>query len=177
MLVLSVPVALLRLSQVLCLVLDPPTHRLACDSARADRGKNKTVCLTRGNGHRYVMVIKADGAALDLETLATELASQDRPTNFRLQTSQAVDYISGGQKINAMPEVVKAGVNYRVAPQNSIGEIMHNVVEHLGPIVAKYGLDVKAFEADDEYKSYRDEQQQGLPAPPGRPTKSTTTAR
>lgn len=24
---------------VLCLVLDPPTHRLACDSVRADRGR------------------------------------------------------------------------------------------------------------------------------------------
>lgn len=90
----------------------------------------------------------------DLETLAKELASQDRPTNFRLQTSQAVDYVSGGQKINAMPEVVRVGVNYRVAPHNSIGEIMHNVVEHLSPIVAKYGLDVKAFEDDDEYESH-----------------------
>lgn len=93
----------------------------------------------------------------DLETLAKELASQDRPTNFRLQTSQAVDYISGGQKINAMPEVVKAGVNYRVAPQNSIGEIMHNVVKHISPIVAKYNLAITAFENDDEYKSYTDQ--------------------
>lgn len=90
----------------------------------------------------------------DLKTLAKELASQDRPTNFRLQTSQAVDYISGGQKINAMPEVIKAGVNYRVAPQNSIGEIMHNIVEHISPIVKKYNLAVKAFEKDDEYASY-----------------------
>lgn len=102
----------------------------------------------------------------DLETLAKELASQDRPTNFRLQTSQAVDYVSGGQKINAMPEVVKLGINYRVAPHNSIGEIMHNVVKHLGPIVAKYGLAVKAFEADDEYKSHiagHQQQQEVLP--------------
>lgn len=96
----------------------------------------------------------------DLETLAKELASQDRPTNFRLQTSQAVDYVSGGQKINAMPEVIKVGVNYRVAPHNSIGEIMHNVVEHISPIVAKYGIAVNAFEADDEYRSYVGQQQQ-----------------
>lgn len=38
-----------------------------------------------------------------LKELAKELASQDLSTNFRLQTSQAVDYIGGGQKINAMP--------------------------------------------------------------------------
>lgn len=96
----------------------------------------------------------------DLEALAQELASQDRPTNFRLQTSQAVDYVSGGQKINAMPEVVKVGVNYRVAPQNSIGEIMHNVVTYLGPIVEKYNLALAAFEDDDEYKSYHQEAHQ-----------------
>ncbi|KAG8170083.1 hypothetical protein KVR01_000828 [Diaporthe batatas] len=96
----------------------------------------------------------------DLEALARELASQDRPTNFRLQTSQAVDYVSGGQKINAMPEVVRVGVNYRVAPQNSIGEVMHNVVRHLGPIVDKYNLALAAFEDDDEYKSYGEDQNQ-----------------
>lgn len=38
----------------------------------------------------------------ELKELAKELASQDRSTNYRLQTSQAVDYIGGGQKINAM---------------------------------------------------------------------------
>jgi Gly-Xaa carboxypeptidase len=105
----------------------------------------------------------------DLDALAQELASQDRPTNFRLQTSQAVDYVSGGQKINAMPEVIKLGVNYRVAPQNSIGEIMHNVVKYISPVVDKYNLAVSAFEDDDEYKSYAD--RHGLPPPEtARPT-------
>lgn len=93
----------------------------------------------------------------DLETLARELASQDRPTNFRLQTSQAVDYIGGGQKINAMPEVISLGVNYRVAPQDSIGKVMHNVVKYTTPIAKKYGIKIEAFEADDEYQSYVDE--------------------
>lgn len=90
----------------------------------------------------------------DLPALAKELASQDRSTNFRLQTSQAVDYIAGGQKINAMPEKITIGVNYRVAPQDTIGKIMHNVVSHIGPVVSKYGLKVKAFEADEEYAGY-----------------------
>ncbi|KUI69953.1 Carboxypeptidase S [Cytospora mali] len=90
----------------------------------------------------------------DLETLAKELAGQDRPTNFRLQTSQAVDYIGGGQKINAMPEVITVGVNYRVAPQDSIGKVMHNIVTYIKPIVKKYGLGLKAFENDVEYKDY-----------------------
>lgn len=102
----------------------------------------------------------------DLQALAKELAGQDRSTNYRLQTSQAVDYIGGGQKINAMPEKITLGVNYRVAPQDSIGKVMHNVVSHITPIVKKYGLKVKAFEADDEYTSYQHQHQQdGVMAP------------
>lgn len=90
----------------------------------------------------------------DLKTLAKELSTQDRSTNFRLQTSQAVDYISGGQKINAMPEVIKVGINYRVAPQNSIPEIQGNILKYIKPIVKKYGLTVKPFEGDEEYEKY-----------------------
>lgn len=93
----------------------------------------------------------------DLKTLAKELASQDRSTNYRLQTSQAIDYIGGGQKINAMPEKITLGVNYRVAPQDSIGKVMHNVVKHIDPIVKKYGIKVTAFEADNEYSGYLSE--------------------
>lgn len=90
----------------------------------------------------------------DLKALAVELASQDRSTHYRLQTSQSVDYIGGGQKINAMPEKITLGVNYRVAPQDSIGKIMHNIVTHIKPIAKKYKVHIKPFESDDEYASY-----------------------
>lgn len=51
-------------------------------------------------------------------------------------------------------EVVTLGVNYRVAPQDSIGKVMHNIVSYIKPIAKKYGVKIKAFEADDEYASY-----------------------
>ncbi|KAH7150372.1 hypothetical protein B0J13DRAFT_440243 [Dactylonectria estremocensis] len=73
---------------------------------------------------------------------------------FMVQTSQAIDTISGGQKINAMPEVVSLGVNYRVAPQNSIAEVQHNVVKYVDATVQKYNLSVKAFEGDERYAAY-----------------------
>lgn len=114
---------------------------------------NHYVCQARYSPHAEPKVTKLLEKG-DLKTLAKELASQDRPTNFRLQTSQAVDYIGGGQKINAMPEVVTLGVNYRVAPQDSIGKIMHNIVSYTKPIAKKYGVKVKAFEADEEYIDY-----------------------
>ncbi|OHF03549.1 peptidase family M20/M25/M40 [Colletotrichum orchidophilum] len=90
----------------------------------------------------------------DLDALAAELVSLDRPTHYRLQTSQSVDYFQAGQKINAMPEKIKVGVNYRVAPQNSIPEIQHNVVKYISGIAGKYGIKIKAFEGDDEYEKY-----------------------
>ncbi|RFU34278.1 hypothetical protein B7463_g2096, partial [Scytalidium lignicola] len=90
----------------------------------------------------------------DLAALTEELISLDLSTHFRLQTSQSVDTIEGGQKINAMPEVVKLGVNYRVAPQNSIPEIQHNVVKYIRKIAKKFNLTVKAFEGDAEYEAF-----------------------
>ncbi|KAK1586107.1 peptidase family M20/M25/M40 [Colletotrichum navitas] len=90
----------------------------------------------------------------DLDALAAELVAIDRPTHYRLQTSQSVDYFQAGQKINAMPEKIRVGVNYRVAPQNSILEIQHNVVGHVSRIAEKYGIAVKAFEGDNDYEEY-----------------------
>lgn len=93
----------------------------------------------------------------DLEALAQELVSIDRPTQFRLQTSQAVDIIHGGVKINAMPEVITLQVNYRVAPHNSIPEIQKNVIKYIQPIVEKYSLVVEAFEGDQEFWDFANE--------------------
>ncbi|OAA66926.1 vacuolar carboxypeptidase [Niveomyces insectorum RCEF 264] len=81
----------------------------------------------------------------DLEKLTEALVALDRPTNFRIQTSQAVDLIFGGVKINAMPELITLGVNYRVAPHNSIDEVKARTLKLIEPTVSKYGLTLKAF--------------------------------
>ncbi|KAK7413871.1 hypothetical protein QQX98_007288 [Neonectria punicea] len=73
---------------------------------------------------------------------------------YMVQTSQAIDLIQGGQKINAMPEVVTLGVNYRVAPQDSIPKVQHNFVKYIESVVEKYNISVKAFEGDDDYEAY-----------------------
>ncbi|KAF9869248.1 hypothetical protein CkaCkLH20_13281 [Colletotrichum karsti] len=49
----------------------------------------------------------------------------------QLLTSHSLDYFQAGQEINAMPEVIKVGINYRVVPQNSIPEIQHNIVSYI----------------------------------------------
>ncbi|KHN98941.1 Peptidase M20, carboxypeptidase S [Metarhizium album ARSEF 1941] len=90
----------------------------------------------------------------DLDAAAELLANASLETRYMIQTSQAVDFIGGGQKINALPEVITLGVNYRVAPQDSIPLVQHNVVKHIRAIVSKYNLKVKAFEGDTEYEHY-----------------------
>jgi Gly-Xaa carboxypeptidase len=85
----------------------------------------------------------------DLETLADELATIDRATQYRIQTSQAVDYFNGGVKINAMPEKIRIGVNHRIAPQNSIPEIKAKIVDLIKPILKQYGLTLNAFKGEE----------------------------
>jgi Gly-Xaa carboxypeptidase len=48
------------------------------------------------------------------DLLALEAAKQGPEIKYLLQTSQAVDVISGGVKVNALPERAQAVVNYRV---------------------------------------------------------------
>lgn len=47
-----------------------------------------------------------------------------------------------------MPELITLGVNYRVAPQNSIDEIKKTTVKLIQPIVDKYNITIKAFKDD-----------------------------
>ncbi|CAK7243301.1 MAG: hypothetical protein STHCBS139747_004819 [Sporothrix thermara] len=81
----------------------------------------------------------------DLEALADLLASYDPQLRFRLQTSQAVDIVRAGLKINAMPEKVEIGVNYRVAPHQSLEAVKQRAVDLATPIAKKYGIKLEAF--------------------------------
>ena len=110
-------------------------------------------CMARYSPKKYPKItelVRKD----DLQGIADELASMDLMSNFLVQTSQAVDFIAGGQKINAMPEVTTLGVNYRVAPQESIVDIQHNIVNYIQDIVDKYGLKVEAFKGDEDYEAH-----------------------
>ncbi|CAG9983541.1 unnamed protein product [Clonostachys byssicola] len=90
----------------------------------------------------------------NLYQLAEVIASLDLSAAALVQTTQAIDIIYGGDKINSLPEYTTVGINYRVAPQDSVLDIQHNVVKHVNKIVEKFGLDVNAYEGDDEYHRY-----------------------
>ncbi|KAI0404761.1 hypothetical protein F4802DRAFT_566211 [Xylaria palmicola] len=90
----------------------------------------------------------------DLEEAARILSGLSRQSQYLIQTSQAIDVISGGIKINALPELVTVGVNHRYAPQDSIGSIQDRIVEVIDDIVRKYDLQLEAFEDDEDYAKY-----------------------
>ena len=116
----------------------------------------------------------------DIKGLTVELA-KERLSRYMITSSQSVDRIRGGEKINAMPEHVTVGINHRVAPQDSIPKIQHKVVRDIRPIAEKFGLDLKAYEGDDEYEQYLAElapeelakQKQQQSSPPGKQFKGT----
>ena len=69
-------------------------------------------------------------------------------TRFSMQTSQAIDIVRGGDKVNALPETVTTIVNYRVASQNSLSTVKDQITDTLGPIAHKHGLKVQHFGRD-----------------------------
>ncbi|KAH6891521.1 hypothetical protein B0T10DRAFT_485409 [Thelonectria olida] len=90
----------------------------------------------------------------NLNGAAQVLAQISREAQYSIQTSQAVDWFAGGQKINSLPEFVKVGVNYRYAPQDSIGGIQDRIVHLVEDVVRKYGLRLEAFGDDEDYAKY-----------------------
>ncbi|TAQ89267.1 hypothetical protein B7494_g2394 [Chlorociboria aeruginascens] len=90
----------------------------------------------------------------DLKAAAHVLSQASRETQYFIQTSQAVNWIAGGQKINALPEFVTLGVNHRYAPQDSIGSIQDRIVSLVQDVVSKYNLRLQAFEDDKDYAEY-----------------------
>ncbi|KAF2085188.1 carboxypeptidase S [Saccharata proteae CBS 121410] len=82
-----------------------------------------------------------DGLALG----ARLAESRGRESQYSFQTSQAVDIIHGGNKINQLPESVTAAINYRIALHDSADSIKQSVFELLKPLARKHGLAVDAF--------------------------------
>ncbi|KAK4685216.1 Gly-Xaa carboxypeptidase, partial [Tremellales sp. Uapishka_1] len=80
------------------------------------------------------------------KSLAKTLASSDRVANSFLATTQAIDLINGGVKINALPEVVEAFVNYRVAFTSSVNATKEHVIAVLAPVASAFNFTFSAFD-------------------------------
>ncbi|KAH7929097.1 carboxypeptidase S [Leucogyrophana mollusca] len=95
----------------------------------------------------------------DLRTLAKEATSDDSALQklkegllavyplfkAELGTTQAVDLIQGGIKVNALPEQTSAVVNHRIAEHSSVRDLQRHLADLLSPVAAKYDLTLEAF--------------------------------
>ncbi|KAG1843807.1 hypothetical protein DFJ58DRAFT_844227 [Suillus subalutaceus] len=84
-----------------------------------------------------------DDAAL--KVLQEQLLASHPQYKAILGTTQAVDLVEGGVKVNALPERASAVVNHRIAEHSSVGELQQHMVDLLTPLAAKYDLALVAF--------------------------------
>lgn len=70
------------------------------------------------------------------------LSLMDRWQRFGFQTTQAVDLISGGVKINALPEQATAVINHRIDVTSSTSDIRSHIYHTLSLLAHKLGLEL-----------------------------------
>ncbi|KAF9219764.1 carboxypeptidase S [Gyrodon lividus] len=60
-------------------------------------------------------------------------------------TTQAIDLVGGGVKVNALPEAVWAVANHRIADHSSPAELMNRFTAVTAPVAAKHNMTLEAF--------------------------------
>ncbi|GAA5905525.1 M20 family metallopeptidase [Sporobolomyces salmoneus] len=83
------------------------------------------------------------------QELGEALAASDPILRSFLSTSQAIDLINGGVKVNALPEVSTSTVNYRIDFLSSVNETLFRISSILSPVAASLNMTFSAFEEDD----------------------------
>ncbi|KAJ3558574.1 hypothetical protein NM688_g840 [Phlebia brevispora] len=93
-----------------------------------------------------VQAAKTDDEAL--RRLPEQLLKLDPVFAAIMGTTQAVDLVHGGVKVNALPEKVDAVVNHRIAEDSSVEELQKRMTEILLPIASANDLTLDSFGAN-----------------------------
>ncbi|KAI6120771.1 hypothetical protein EDD16DRAFT_1558890 [Pisolithus croceorrhizus] len=80
-----------------------------------------------------------------LARLRDALSKSSPATKAILTTTQAVDLIEGGVKVNALPERASAVVNNRIAEHSSVAELQQHYADVLSPVAASHNLTLRVF--------------------------------
>ncbi|KAM0791887.1 hypothetical protein ACM66B_004142 [Microbotryomycetes sp. NB124-2] len=79
--------------------------------------------------------------------LGKEMADEDPIMRAFLGTTQAINLINGGIKVNALPEYTTATINYRIDFSSSVNETLSHIKQVLSPVVKKeFNMTFSAFE-------------------------------
>lgn len=88
--------------------------------------------------------------------LEKELKASQHGVEFT--TTQAVDIIYGGVKINALPEEATALINHRIDANLNVQYVRNHLQKLVDQIAKQFGLGVKAWQSEDEFiQSVRDD--------------------
>jgi Gly-Xaa carboxypeptidase len=78
--------------------------------------------------------------------VANYLADKDIFNRYLMQTSQAVDIVSGGIKINALPEKVYAVINHRIAVESHVSAVRTTIQSLIASqILPKFPMSLNAW--------------------------------
>ncbi|GAA5865590.1 hypothetical protein JCM3774_002060 [Rhodotorula dairenensis] len=72
--------------------------------------------------------------------VARQLSKRDKLSEAALHTTQAVDLIHGGIKLNALPESAQASINYRIEYTSSVNATIEYTSAIIEPIIQQLGL-------------------------------------
>lgn len=98
------------------------------------------------DSHLRKWIKKAASSRSAARYVAHDLANEDISKRYLMQTSQAIDIISGGVKINALPEKVYAVVNHRIAVESRVSDIQSNLESLISSkILSKFHLSLDAW--------------------------------
>ncbi|KAF4121419.1 hypothetical protein GMORB2_1826 [Geosmithia morbida] len=144
----------------------PPPHSgigIMSDAVLALEGKTYSPRLPKWSPFRRVLECKAKHSPDKVqpwlresllhdreEEIARKLSDEIGEEKWLMQTSQAVDVISGGIKVNALPETVKVSINHRIAIHESQDNVNQHIRQVLEPIAEKYGLVFKGIDPPGE---------------------------
>ena len=127
---------------------NPYLNQLQCGAAYSSEfpHKLKKLLAKRADAHHHTCKAKPDHLAL-------EAAKQGPEIKYLMQTSQAVDVISGGVKVNALPERTQVTVNHRINVGETEKVVWDRLTRLAGHVAQKYGLKLHAFDGQEEPSS------------------------
>lgn len=150
----------------------PPDHTaigIMADAIVSIEGKRYTPRLPQWSPFRRVLECRATFSASEIqpwlrdsllhddeEEIARKLSKELDEEKWLMQTSQAVDVIVGGVKVNALPETVRASLNHRVAMHESIEDVNARLGELVAAVAERYSLTFKGLDAADQVSEVDD---------------------
>ena len=91
-------------------------------------------------------ILKSLSSTKAAKQVANDLSKEDIYNRYLMQTSQAIDLVYGGVKVNALPEKVYAVVNYRIAVEKRVKDVRSKIEDIIASdILSKYSFSLDAW--------------------------------